>query len=253
MNLSESTLKCMVFQKLFIAFSEIVVVLINHSDFDANTRNVLSVNISNISKVLLDVSTAAPQPSPRRKLAKGNKKKTSAAIESTPRLTRSAATNKDNSVPAAGPSHSVPIVGVEPSELAITAAAGPSHSAAIVVVEPSELDVLVSAEPTAEDLENELVALGRPKSLFLSGLPVATTEKAIKNHIAKKVPDFPMDAITISKLPSKGSYSSFVVNMGRKEDLFNVLNSSEMWPQQTIVHEFKKGRNNRLFRGSRSN
>lgn len=99
----------------------------------------------------------------------------------------------------------------------------------------------------------ELVALERPKSLFLSGLPISTTEKAKLNHISKNVPEFPLDAISISKLSTRGDYSSFLVNMGRDERLFDSLNSTEVWPPRTIVHEFKKGRSNRLFRRPRVN
>lgn len=231
-------LKSMIFQKLFIAFSDIVVELISHCDFDGNTRDVLSSNISNISKVLLEATTSSSTPaaSPKRKVAKVTSKKSVTTTSS--RASRSAAKKSLNQ------GQQLASIQESPVETLPT----PTDD-----MEISELDSSENAEPTAEALEMELVALGRPKSLFLSGLPVATTEKAVKNHILKKVRDFPIDAVSISKLAAKGDYSSFVVNMGRDEKLFDALNSTEIWPSNTIVHEFKKGRSNHGFRRPRSN
>lgn len=214
-----------------------MVELISHCDFDGNTRDVLSSNISNISKVLLEATTSSSTPaSPKRKVVKVTSKKSVTTPSS--RSSRSAA--KKNAI--------------QEQQLAAIQES-PTENLPVQTndMEISEFDSLDNAEPTAEALELELVALVRPKSLFLSGLPVATTEKAVRNHILKKVRDFPIDAVSISKLAAKGDYSSFVVNMGRDEKLFDALNSTEIWPSNTIVHEFKKGRINHGFRRPRSN
>lgn len=231
----------MIFQKLFTAFSEIVVELLNHCDLDPNTRTVLSSNISSISKVLLDTDCASPKPSPKRKIAKPSTRRADLGVAGPSRETRSK--SKNNNKPQ-------DVIVPEPALKKAPNASKPKPTQDIE--QNSELEALVGVEPTAEQLENELVALGRPKSLFLSGLPPATTDKAIKNHILKKLPGFQIDSITISKMTTKGNYSSFVVNMGTDENLFNMLNSTELWPQGTIVHEFKKnnGKNN-LFRRPR--
>lgn len=94
MSTTDSKLKTMIFHKLFAAFSEIVVELIHHCDLDVSTRDVLSSNISNISKVLLECSESA---SPETNVAKVTSKKS--AITASTRVTRSvtrSAKNKAN-------------------------------------------------------------------------------------------------------------------------------------------------------------
>lgn len=89
----------------------------------------------------------------------------------------------------------------------------------------------------SNQLENNLFALPKRRRVFLSHLPVETSEKAIENHLRKI--NIPVDQVSIEKFKFKTPrrYSSFVINVENDGTFQHLLNPSN-WPVGTIVHEY---------------
>lgn len=127
-----------------------------------------------------------------------------------------------------------------------------SQSAKVKATEKSGTQQILPKKPTKQSKKDDASSMIEPTQQNYSSqsFPLQTTEKAVKNHIQKKSPDTNIDGVEITKLPSKGDTSSFILKTGRNEDLFNLLNEKSFWPLNTIVHQHNN-RPKQFFRGQR--
>lgn len=245
-------LRNIILEKLCTTLTEIVIDILKCCELDQKSKELISTNIYNIQKVI--EITAGPstarktteetpsippsnQVSVRQGLRSQKRKAEEITMVQTVKDPKRAKTRKAV--------NSTSIITDEPDVIHQKLGEIPGFSVSSNICTED-----VSCDFKAEDLENELVALDRTKSIFISGFPSVTTIKAISNHVIKKLPSANIEAMDIIKLPVKGDFASFTLKTGRNDDLFNTMISNEFWPNNTIVR-----RNNinktRLFRGQR--
>lgn len=119
------------------------------------------------------------------------------------------------------------------------------------VLDPNPMDVT----PQFEGMESfEFSAVLPMKKIFVSRLPVAITEDVVKRHIVKRLPAC-SDSLRISILPGKryADYSSAIISVGRDEVSFQMINRSEFWPPETVVHQHRANKPKHGFRSQRRN
>lgn len=217
-------MKLFVLEKLFVAFSEIVLEVVKLADFEDGTKAVLTSSIESISAVLTSINSA------------NNKGNTPSDITSDSHQARRASKRpnpEQNSTGRAkiGRSESSSTVAVQPNLLALA----PRH-----IAPPS---ATVSAD-------FELRAIAPAKKVFLTNFPAVISTNEIHAHLKKKVPEIDINLQQIEKLvfKSERAYSSFIINTGEDMDLFQKVVDSEIWPTHTIVHEHKPPRQRTNFR-----
>lgn len=76
------------------------------------------------------------------------------------------------------------------------------------------------------------------KNVFLSGVHPSTTEVNIKSYIDFNTHKNTNLTIRKMKFNDVRPYASFVINVGRDPELFNIINNRSFWPQNAIVREF---------------
>lgn len=112
-----------------------------------------------------------------------------------------------------------------------------------------------SALPSSNDVEIVAPILNcvpRKKSIFLSGCDANTTVEDINNFINFYTGR--LDNLNIRKMNFREPklYSSFVIDVGRDEQLFQKVCTSNFWPKNSIVREydFFRKRQTKLTSGS---
>lgn len=153
-----------------------------------------------------------------------------------------------NSVAVNSDSSGVPTQ-VEPS----TSSAVENHSVAVnndssgvpTQIVPSTSSTVENQQSTppesiSNNLELELIAIVPVKKIFLSNFPSETTDKAIQNHIRRKIPAEHLENVVVDKMDLNGDrkYSSFIVTVGDNLEIFNKMIEPTFWPAHSIVHEF---------------
>ena len=225
----EKSSEFIIFEKLFSALTEIVVVIVKNHNFDADIKNSI---MSNVNKISDAISGSAPE---RKKSARIQKLKADAALKNKEKEKKSNATK--------------PVVVTPRVSILNEGTNNPTTSG--LDSNPFDLNDKIELTDSESDEDNEeLVALSRSKSVFVSGFPSHTTVNAVNVHLTKKLKRN-LDCIEIIKLPVKGDYSSFIIKTGRDEDLFNQMNSKSAWPSNTIVHKYTSNRKRNFFRGSK--
>lgn len=216
-------LQLLILEKLFTAFSGIVVELVKSSNIEENTKRIISDNIASISSIFLTINnqttTNEPIQNPppeERPLRFGRTRITGNEIE-----TGNTKARKNQPAPR------------EPTNVGN---ANPGTSS--------------SSDLTANIPEFELCAIAPEKKVFLSNFPTSTTVAEIQAHIKKKIPEINLSDVEVKKTETKSerpSYSSFVINAWNNMQLFNVLVDTKFWPIHSVVHEYNNSRKRSNF------
>lgn len=101
----------------------------------------------------------------------------------------------------------------------------------------------------------EFAAVRPVKRIFVSRLPPDIGDEVLKRHILRRIPSCEGDLnISILQARRNNKYSSALISIGRDENAFNVINSANCWPPETVVHEHRpKKPNGNGFRSNRGN
>lgn len=250
-------LRNIILEKLCRTLTEIVIDILQFCELDPNSKDLISTNVSNI-KTILELAAVSSEAE------KTTEKTTKQTLSSPPTNERNlrqvvrAAKRKAEEITMIQTTKQSQKGKTRKTAKSMTV---PNNESVIIHQSSAHITVPSSSEDSTdkskedsdfrvEDLENELIALDRTKSIFVSGFPSVTTVKAISNHVLKKLPLANIEAMDIVKLPIKGDFASFTLKTGRDDDLFNVMNSKEFWPNNTIVRRNNMSQK-KFFRGQR--
>ncbi|KAL5281762.1 hypothetical protein ACFFRR_005231 [Megaselia abdita] len=219
------TLQNIILERLCSALTGIVMDILKYCEMDQNAQNAMLKNISGIKQILELSSNHAVAT------VENPCEKECVDLQPQPRITRQAAKRKNadiTKVPESQPKRGKTDATISTHQKIVSQPK--EKSTATIDEDVIEIVENVSEkgklrEYKSEDLENELVALDRLHSIFISGLPAVATEKALRNHIQKKVPTLVMDSIEVVKMPVKKDHSSFIVKTTH-EDIFTTLNDN---------------------------
>lgn len=77
-----------------------------------------------------------------------------------------------------------------------------------------------------------------PKKVFIyaGNFEVSTDDRQLDDYLQRK---FPQREITIEKLPKRENAKSVAFKITADHDLLNVLNDSEIWPENILIKRFK--------------
>lgn len=228
-------IKYLIMQKLFVAFSDIVLEIIKSSDLEDSTKNILHNNISTISNIL-NIGNES------------NGKKS----------------NEQQSEPMKTPPRTRPVRKCTKRLHSAESQAGnaklPKTNDAITPTVQQTTTSILTPKPihfsNKSPIKNtpvELRAIAPVKKVFLSNFPPETSTSAIYQHLKKSIPDLTMDFEKIEKIAFKTerSYSSFLIDTGENIELFGKLSDLSVWPLHTIVHEYRKPKQNVNFHAKR--
>lgn len=111
-----------------------------------------------------------------------------------------------------------------------------------VIVQKDDETTSQSAQGGTEQLDDDcgLPVVPPPKSIFLSRIGIDVTTDQVHNYIKKKVQG--AETLTVRKLLFREprEFSSFEIKVGNDPNLFKALLQPIMWPQHSVVHEFKR-------------
>lgn len=192
-------------------------------------------------KDVMSMTSSSIAPSASRKL-RSSTKKPSANVASTDQQKKKKSDTSQTELPLlieiddTACDASEPSISVDVSAYSCTTGSLPE----------SRVDILSTATfaPTCQSRENILVppklnCVPRKKSVFLSGCDVATTVQEINDFINFYTGSQNDLNIRKMKFRDPKQYSSFVIDVGRNEQLFEKLCAANFWPKNSIVREYE--------------
>lgn len=138
----------------------------------------------------------------------------------------------EQSTPSSSTSSSVPS----------TSSSVPEHVPEIVR-ENIDVDTGDRTSELVDELVDDVIALPvvpPPKSIFLSRIGADVSAERVHNYIMSNVQGAENISIRKLRFHEPRNYSSFEIKCGIDLDLFNALLEPTVWPQHSIVHEFKR-------------
>lgn len=98
----------------------------------------------------------------------------------------------------------------------------------------------------------EFSAVKPKKRIFVSRLPLDITEDVLTRHIQNRLRNFDVPTeISILSKRRDATYSSALIHVGENEEIFRLVNRTDFWPPQTIVHQHRAKKPTHGFRSTK--